>query len=440
MRRDSPRKDFPKAGKSFTEVAFIHRVRSTAARLTLYLNFGSSCLQVRWLLDNMKPYTISRTPQLHHGTGTVRMIASALASFSGTVLLVTGSKSFKSMAPYWEIMEECARLKLKVQHCTIGREPSPAMIDAAVAGFLTSSPAVVVALGGGSVVDAAKAIAAMMPLREPVKNYLEGVGTRIHPGTRLPFIALPTTSGTGSEATRNAVLSEVGPHGFKRSLRHVNFTADIAILDPALTIGCPANVTAYSGMDAFTQLLESYLSTAANPITDALSFQGLRLVAQALPDAWRDGGNTQARADMALAAYLSGITLANAGLGTVHGIAGIIGGLKDIPHGVICSRLMAPANGITVRKLRDSKQKSEAMMKYAQIGRLFAHESSRNDDYYIDALLGTIRDWTSMMSIPDLKQYDITDDELRKFAALSDNKNNPVQLSEEERYELLSIW
>jgi alcohol dehydrogenase class IV len=367
------------------------------------------------------------------------MIAAALANYSGTALLVTGSKSFKSMAPYQQIMDELSQLKLKVEHCVIGREPSPAMIDSAVAGFSNSRPAVVIALGGGSVVDAAKAIAAMMPLQEPVKNYLEGVGTKTHPGTRLPFIALPTTSGTGSEATRNAVLSEVGPHGFKKSLRHVNFTADIAILDPALTVGCPANVTAYSGMDAFTQLLESYVSTAANPITDALAFQGLRLAAQALPDAWRDGSNIQARSDMALAAYLSGITLANAGLGTVHGIAGIIGGLKDIPHGIICSCLMAPANRITVRKLRDSKQKSDAIVKYAQVGRLFVHDTSRNDDYCIDALLATIAEWTSMMRIPDLKQYDITDDELRKFAALSDNKNNPVQLSEEERYELLSM-
>ncbi len=439
VRRDSPRKDFPKAGKSFTAIGHIHCVHSTAARLPLYLNFGSSYLHVQWVLDTMKPYTLSRTPQLHHGTDTVRMIASALANYSGTALLVTGSKSFESMAPYREIMEEFARLKLKVDHCIIAREPSPAMIDSAVARFSSSSPAVVVALGGGSVVDAAKAIAAMIPLREPVKKYLEGVGTTTHPGTRLPFIALPTTSGTGSEATRNAVLSEVGPHGYKKSLRHVNFIADVAILDPALTAGCPANVTAYSGMDAFTQLLESYLSTAANPITDALAFQGLRLIEQALPQAWRDGGNIQARADMALAAYLSGVTLANAGLGTVHGIAGIIGGLKDIPHGVICSRLMAPANGITVRKLRDSKQRSEAMMKYAQVGRLFTHDSSRNDEYCIDALLATIRDWTSMMSIPDLKQYDITDDDLRKFAALSDNKNNPAQLSEEERYELLSM-
>ena len=334
-------------------------------------------------------------------------------------------------------MDEFSRRKFTVSHCIIDSEPSPSMVDAAVATFAEHSPEVVIALGGGSVVDGAKAISAMIPLRRSVRDYLEVIGTKTHPGTRLPFIALPTTSGTGSEATRNAVLSEVGTQGFKRSLRHVNFVPDIAILDPSLTLNCPPHVTAYSGMDAFTQLLESYLSTAANPITDALAEQGLRLVSQSLMGAYRDGSNIKARMEMALAAYLSGITLANAGLGTVHGLAGIVGGLKDIPHGVICSRLMGPANAITVRMLRKVANRDSALAKYVKAGQLFVQVSNRSGSYYIDAFLDIIHEWTTSMSIPTLQQYGVSEDDLRQFARLGDNKNNPVHLNEGERYELL---
>jgi alcohol dehydrogenase class IV len=387
----------------------------------------------------MKPFTFSRTPVLHHGEGMIKMIGTSLVPYQGNVLLVTGKKSFETSAAYPDIMDEFSRRKLTVIRCSIDHEPSPAMVDAAVSTFAEHSPEVVIAVGGGSVVDGAKAIAAMITLGTSVKDYLEVVGTQTHPGTRLPFIALPTTSGTGSEATRNAVLSEVGPQGFKRSLRHVNFVPDIAILDPLLTLNCPQSVTAYSGMDAFTQLLESYLSTAGNPITDALAEQGLKLVSQSLMEAYRDGSNIEARMEMSLAAYLSGITLANAGLGTVHGLAGIVGGLKNIPHGVICSRLMGPANAITVRKLRKAANSDSALSKYVKAGQLFVKVSNRSGSYYIDAFLDIIQLWTTSMGIPTLQQYGVSDDDLRQFARLGDNKNNPVQLKEEERYELLYL-
>ena len=200
--------------------------------------------------------------------------------------------------------------------------------------------------------DAGKAIAAMLPLHEPVKNYLEGVGTRSHPGVKLPFIAVPTTAGTGSEAAKNAVLSETGEKGYKRSLRHNNFVPNVAVIDPILTLSCPPATTAASGMDAFTQLLESYLSTAGNPITDALAYEGLRQVSGNLLHAFRSGDDLNARIGMALAAFLSGLTLTNAGLGLVHGFAASIGGYFPIAHGVICSSMMPAVNRVTVRRLR----------------------------------------------------------------------------------------
>jgi len=386
--------------------------------------------------ETMKSYSISRTPQLHHGEGTYKLIGSMITG-NNSILVVTGGRSFEALDAYRFLMGECTRVKIKVSEYRIPREPSPSMIDRAVDEFGDVGVQLVVGLGGGSVIDAAKAIAAMIPIHEPVKDFLEGVGTKTHPGIRLPFIALPTTSGTGSEATRNAVLSEVGSNGFKRSLRHMNFVPDTAILDPTLTLTCPAAVTAYSGMDAFTQLLESFVSTSANPVTDALAVQGLKLVSQSLSDAVQDGTNLQSRSDMALAAYLSGITLANAGLGTVHGLAGVIGGLKDIPHGVICSRLMGPANVITVRKLRESSPSNVALSKYAATGRYFVNSSSHNDDYYIDALLDAINGLTSSLNIPSLLQYGVTENDIREFARLGENKNNPVRLNEDERLELL---
>lgn len=386
----------------------------------------------------MNAYTMSRTPELYCGKGVMSKLDFLLAPYSRGIMLVTGKHSFRSSGAYEYLINVASLRRIPLYHYFVSHEPSPATIDEAVRDYSPHRPDVVVALGGGSVIDAAKAIAAMMGLREPVKEYLEGVGTKSHPGTRLPFIALPTTSGTGSEATRNAVLSEVGPDGFKRSLRHLNFVADVAILDPTLSVNCPPAITAYSGMDAFTQLLEAYLSTAATPITDALAIQGLKLLCSSLPDAYLDGNNLQARLNMALASYLSGICLANAGLGTVHGLAGTLGGWRNIPHGQICSRLMAPVNRLTVRALRSTDCNAEALTRYAFVGRMFGAHGHHSDAYFIDLLLDKIESWTNDMNIPSLRQSGFTDDDLHRLAKVTDNKNNPVKLKEEEVVEALT--
>jgi len=311
------------------------------------------------------------------------------------------------------------------------------MIDNAVSRVISFNCDVVVAIGGGSVLDAGKAISAMLPLNEPVKNYLEGVGTKNHPGFKVPFIAVPTTSGTGSEATKNAVISETGDHGYKKSLRHNNFVPNVAIIDPTLTVGCPQSTTASSGMDAFTQLFESYLSTAANPITDALAVEGLIQISKSLLDAFDDGSDLEARVGMSLASYLSGITLANAGLGLVHGFASSIGGYFDIPHGVVCSSLMASCNRTTVNKLRRQRTNDVALYKYAEIGTLFSSDASKSTDYYIDSLLDLIENWTNGMNIPRLRSYGILPEHFEKIVNATDNKNNPIALDHDEMLEVL---
>jgi alcohol dehydrogenase class IV len=377
-------------------------------------------------------------PQLHFGAGKISVLPSTIKAFGSKMLLVTGAHSFTSSSYSQSLLEQLQSNGIAVERYVIDKEPTPAMIDTAVKKFSHYSPGVVVAIGGGSVLDAGKAIAAMLPLNEPVKDYLEGVGTKpAHPGIKIPFIAVPTTSGTGSEATKNAVLSETGEKGYKRSLRHNNFVPNVAIVDPSLTMSCPPATTAASGMDAFTQLLESYLSTTANPVTDALACEGLKRVSISLMKAYQDGSNLEARTNMALASYLSGITLANAGLGLVHGFASSIGGYFEIPHGVICSSLMAAVNKVTVRKLRSKKNAEGALLKYAATGKVFSRLENKSIDYYTDYLLTVMETWTKEMNIPGLTKGGVTSSDFEKIVAITDNKNNPVALERDEMMEVL---
>lgn len=382
-------------------------------------------------------FNFATTPNLHFGPGKISVLPAAIKTFGSSILLITGSRSFISSMNGQKILEQLRSNGITVEHCIVEKEPTPSMVDEAVKKFRQYVPGAVVAIGGGSVLDAGKAIAAMLPMNEPIKEYLEGVGTRNHPGIKIPFIALPTTSGTGSEATKNAVLSEIGELGYKRSLRHNNFVPNVAIVDPELTVSCPPDITAASGMDAFTQLLESFLSTNANPMTDALAHEGLKHVSQSLMKTFQDGSNLAARTDMSLAAYLSGITLANAGLGLVHGFASSIGGYFEISHGVICSSLMASVNKITVRKLRAMKTNKDALIKYASIGKLFHGSSNLSEDFYTDFLLSLIATWTKEMNIPGLKQLGIKTSDFERIVKVTDNKNNPASLDRDEMMEVL---
>ena len=386
-------------------------------------------------------FELARTPRLYFGVGAIEKLLPAIKSFGSRVVIVTGKSSSVNLPKWKSLQEQMLQDGISWEHIIVSGEPTPSIVDAAVTQVAALEPKVVVAIGGGSVLDAGKAISAMIPSNSPVKYYLEGIGNKQHDGSKIPFIAIPTTAGTGSEAAKNAVLSETGPEGFKRSLRHDNFIPEVAILDPELALTCPTSVTAASGMDAFTQLLESYVSKSANAITDALAFEGLRQVSQSLLPVFHDPANVQLRASMAQAAYLSGVTLTNAGLGLVHGFAGTIGGYYDIAHGVVCSTLMWSCNLITVRKLREEKNHHIALEKYAKVGRLFAANEQKSDDYYIDLLLETILATKTEMRIPTLRECGVPEKDLKKIIMKSDNKNNPVPLDYEQMLEaLLKAW
>ncbi len=247
---------------------------------------------------------------------------------------------------------------------------------------------------------AGKAVSAMIPVEGSITDYLEGVGDREHPGTKIPFIAMPTTSGTGSEMTKNAVISEVGEHGFKKSLRHNNFIPEMAIIDPEMMLSCPAGLTAASGMDAFTQLLESYVSRQANPMTDALALQGLKQIKNYLLRAYLEGDNNlEARSGMALAAMFSGITLAHAGLGLVHGFASPLGAYFDIPHGVVCGTLMAPVFAYTIENLIDQPD-HPAIHKLVIVSKVFADFKYKTDIEYLQAFKEKLIHITNLLEVP----------------------------------------
>ncbi|MFX1589493.1 MAG: iron-containing alcohol dehydrogenase, partial [Promethearchaeota archaeon] len=299
-------------------------------------------------------FKFARIPNIIFGNGKLNELYNIISDFGKKALIITGSHSLKSSGKWSEINSNLENHSINFIQISIDSEPSPNIIDNIVNEVREKNIEIVVSIGGGSVIDAGKAISAMMLKNDSVKNYLEGVGNKIHNGVKIPFIAIPTTSGTGSEATKNAVISEIGKNGFKKSLRHDNFVPNYAIIDPELIIKCPPSITAACGMDAFTQLLEAYVSTNSNPMTDSLAYSGVKYIKNNIIPAFSTGANDiHVRAGMAYGSLMSGIALANAGLGIVHGLASAIGAYIDIPHGVICGTLLAEATKMNIEKLKN---------------------------------------------------------------------------------------
>jgi alcohol dehydrogenase class IV len=385
----------------------------------------------------VRPFRFARLPLIIFGAGKLSELP-LIVKRSGTyVLLVTGKDSFMNSLRGKSFLTLLGDNKIRYNHVVISREPSPEMIDKTVALCRNDKPDVVLAIGGGSVIDAGKAISALIPVKGFVKDYLEGVGIQDHPGLKLPFIAVPTTSGTGSEVTKNAVISETGPDGFKRSLRHDNFVPDVALVDPELTLHCPKEITAASGMDCFTQLTEAYLSDKSNVYTDTLAIEGLRAIKSSLIKSYTNGEDIDARTGMSFAALTSGICLANAGLGVVHGFASSVGGLYNIPHGVICGTLMSISNEINVRELRRDFNNHAALQKYARLGELFLDEKGKSDNYYIDGFIRYLSEITSELKLPGLMNYGLEEKDIELICSKTEIKNNPVKLAVKDLTEIL---
>lgn len=400
------------------------------------------------------------------GAGSFQQLGSIVRDFivktetqKPAVLIITGKSFAEREKERWNaLLSVLDESGVQVDTASIINEPTPEDIDEITASFKEfsgkNSMTAVIAIGGGSVLDGGKAISAMLTKEQSVKEYLEGVGTLKHDGKKIPFIAIPTTAGTGSEATKNAVISYIDKNnGFKKSLRHDNFVPDVALLDPELTLSLPSDQTAASGMDAFTQLLESYTSTNANPLSDDLAFSGLKyLIPALLPVSTDQGNNVELRGNVLYGSYLSGITLANVGLGMVHGFASVLGAYYPVPHGVVCGTLMGACTELNIRKLIDSGENETALIKYARVGVLAwetnhpkerapaLNEGDKNQIEEYALYLGEfIQELTQKLNMPKLNNYGVSSnlEELSRLARESGEKFNPVSITEEEKIELL---
>jgi alcohol dehydrogenase len=383
-------------------------------------------------------FSIARLPRIEFGSGVIDRLLDIIGSYGSRVMLVTGSRSFPSTSRWDELINALEARNHSWRHVTVDGEPSPELIDGVVAEYADADTDVVVGIGGGSALDAAKAIAGLLRVQRSVMDYLEGVGPELpYEGPAVPLIAVPTTAGTGSEATKNAVLSRQGLDGFKKSFRHDKLVAEYAVVDPDLLATCPPDIVAANGMDALTQLLESYVSLRANPFTDALAASGLEAVREGLMPWYENTADdmTAARARMAYAALLSGITLAQCGLGSVHGLASPLGAFYPIPHGVVCGTLASTCARVNMEALLAREPGSPALDKYAEAAAILCNQSFNNREAAWQALIDLLAKWTTRLNLPGLGEYGINDYELDHIVAHSRGnsmKTNPIMLTDEE--------
>jgi len=385
----------------------------------------------------VRSFNFTRIPNIVFGSGSRKRIPGIVKGFGNNIILVTGKKSFLSGTRGHKILNELKNNGIRFEIVGISNEPTPEDVDNAVNMLKGSNIECVLSIGGGSVIDAGKAISAMATVEGSVKDYLEGVGELNHPGTKIPFIAMPTTSGTGSEATKNAVISMIGENGFKKSLRHDNFVPEYAIIDPELTINCPPEISAPAGMDAFTQLVESFLSVKSSIMTDALALNGIEKLVNSIEITVRNGSDIKARENMAYAALLSGITLANAGLGVIHGFAQPLGSLFPIPHGIVCGTLMAPANEISLNKVLE-EENTRILNKYARLGS-FINCNLIKEHELASAFIQYLNELTEKLRIPKLSRYNINESHFDRVIQSTDLKNHPINLNHGDLRQILTL-
>ena len=384
----------------------------------------------------MKGFSISRLPRIEFGDGVLKKIPALAATLGNMALIVTGRSSFINSQSWHWLRSALKNAGIDYATCSIHDEPSPELIDEQVRLLKDQNINVVIAIGGGSVLDAAKAIAGLLPHGDSVMEYLEGVGPeKTYAGPPCPFIAVPTTAGTGSEATKNAVLSRRGKNGFKKSFRDEQLVPDYAVVDPELLASCPPELIAANGMDALTQLMESYVSTRANRFTDTLALDGLVAAREGLLPWYQNSNNREARSNMAYAALVSGITLAQCGLGSVHGLASPLGAFFPIPHGVVCGTLVAACTQINIEAIRQREPDNPALKKYARLGALLNKRNYSNDSDALKELVDLLTSWTETMKLPKLSAYDIKETDFARIVANSRGssmKTNPIVLTDEE--------
>jgi alcohol dehydrogenase class IV len=365
------------------------------------------------------------------GRGKLAKLPGLLREFGSRALLVTGLNTARADG----LREGLSKNSIETNIFSISSEPT---VDLVREGAQAARKCdFVIAFGGGSAIDAAKAIAAVATNSGEPLDYLEVVGKgRSLERVPLPFIAIPTTAGTGAEVTRNAVLDSP-EHGVKASLRNPAMLARIALVDPDLTLDVPPSITASTGLDTLTQLIEAYVSCKTNAMTDLFCLEGSKHAASSLRRAFRDGKDVEARESMSWASLLSGLALANAGLGVVHGFAGPLGGLLHAPHGALCAALLPYAMRTNIAALRERGPQHDALARYRQIAVLLTGQERAEPEDAASWIAQLCRD----LSIRPLREYGLREmqvsDVVDKAVKASSMKGNPLVLTKAELSELV---
>lgn len=378
-------------------------------------------------------FSFATANRIIFGSGMVEQVGPLAQELGSAALLVRGNSEFRARP----VLEALKQSGVAATSFIVPHEPSTDLVREGVEVAREAGCDLVVGVGGGSVIDGAKAIAALLANGGVPLDYLEVIG-RGQPITKrsAPYIAIPTTAGTGTEVTANAVLRSP-EHRVKVSLRSPLILPAVAIVDPVLTHSMPPDVTASTGLDAFTQVLEPYVSRMANPLTDTMCREGLFRTAESLLQAYEQGDDAGAREDMALVSLFGGLALANAKLGAVHGFAGVLGGMYDAPHGVICGRLLPFVMATNVAALIAREPENPALERYEEIAVIVTGDF----DAAAESGVAWVQELCAELNVPGLAAFGVTSDAfseiIERTQRSSSMKGNPIALTDDELAEIL---
>ena len=367
------------------------------------------------------------------GPGTIRDVAPLAAEMGKRAFVVTG-RIGRHAEP---LLEQLNKQGIECVTFSVPAEPTTTIAEEAVKQSRQAKSDLVIGIGGGSTLDTGKVIAAMLTNSGQLQDYMEvvGQGKPLTVGP-APYVAIPTTAGTGAEVTRNAVLA-VPEHQVKVSMRGPFMLPRLAVVDPVLTHSMPPSITAGTGLDALTQLMEVYVSNKANPLTDGICREGLKRAGRSLRQAYEDGSNDSAREDMSVASLFSGLALANAKLGAVHGFAGPLGGMISAPHGVICARLLPFVCQANVQALLNREPDSPALARYHEVARILTGEVSARAADGVEWVHGLC----AALKVPSLAQFGLKEQDfptvVAKAQKSSSMKGNPISLTDDELTKIL---
>jgi alcohol dehydrogenase class IV len=385
-------------------------------------------------MSSVMRFEFATATRIIFGPGTLKEVGAIAAKMGSRALVAIGSSPERAQS----LLDDLTAQGIEPITFIVPGEPTTHLVSEGTQRAREAGCDMIIGIGGGSVIDTGKAIAALLTNGGEPLDYLEVIGQG-QPLTQppAPTIAIPTTAGTGSEVTKNAVL--VSPeHNVKVSLRSNLTLPRLAVVDPELTYSVPPALTASTGLDALTQVIEPYVSNKANPLTDAVCREGIRRGARSLRRAYEKGGDTAAREDMAITSLFGGLALANAKLGAVHGFAGPMGGMFHAPHGAICGRLLPHVMAINVQALQERGQGSDALQRYDEVAQLLigTPKAAAHDGVsWIQALC-------TALDILPLSTHGVTEDDfpliIEKASSSSSMKGNPIELTAEEMKEILN--